>query len=92
MPLFPADRHRRILERLEVEGVVHSRDLERVLEVTPMTVWRDLQLLEERGQLKRMRGGAIRLKGDGEAAYTDKVVRARPDKQRIAAYVAAHLI
>ena len=92
MPFFPADRHRRILERLETDGVVHSRDLQRTLEVTPMTVWRDLQLLEERGQLKRMRGGAMRLEVASEVAFTDKAVRARPQKERIAAYVAAHLI
>ena len=57
-----------------------------------MTIWRDLQLLEERGQLKRMRGGAIRLELEGEVAFTDKAVRARFEKERIAAYVAAHLI
>ncbi|NBD37517.1 MAG: DeoR family transcriptional regulator [Verrucomicrobia bacterium] len=92
MPLFPADRHRRILEYLEADGVVHSRDLERALGVTAMTVWRDLRLLEEQGLLKRMRGGAMSLRGEGEAAFSEKEVRARPHKRRIAAFAVAHLM
>lgn len=89
MPLFSTERHRRILQLLEQQDTLRSADLEREFEVTAMTVWRDLLLLEERGLLRRMRGGARRVGQPEEAAFTDKAVRARLAKERIAAHVAA---
>jgi DeoR family fructose operon transcriptional repressor len=92
MPLFPAERHRRILNILESQGMVSSAELEQGLEVTAMTVWRDLKLLEERGQLKRMRGGAVGLSGPAEVDFQQKAIHARAAKRRIAAYVARKLL
>jgi DeoR/GlpR family transcriptional regulator of sugar metabolism len=92
MPLFPPERHRRILTFLEAQGTVNSTELEKELKVTAMTVWRDLKLLEERGQLKRMRGGAVRLSGPVEIDFHEKAIHAPAAKQRIAAYVASKLL
>jgi len=92
MPLFSPERHRRILDILEARGTVGSAELEQELGVTAMTVWRDLKLLEERGQLKRMRGGAVSLSGPAEIDFNEKVIHARAAKQRIAAYVARKLL
>lgn len=88
MSLFATDRHRRILKRLESTGSVRSADLAADFGVTPMTIWRDLQYLEHCGQLKRMRGGAMRLRYPGESAFDEKRDRAGGAKQRIARRVA----
>jgi DeoR/GlpR family transcriptional regulator of sugar metabolism len=92
MPVYAAERYRRILNRLENEGQVRSSDLEAYFGVTAMTIWRDLALLEERGQLKRVRGGAMALGSAVELAYAVKSDQARADKMRIARYVASHCI
>lgn len=89
MPLFSVERHRRILHLLEMEGMVRSSDLQREFAITAMTVWRDLLLLEERGLLRRMRGGACRVGHPQEAEFSEKSVLHRLAKDRIAARVAA---
>ncbi|MEM0964547.1 MAG: DeoR/GlpR family DNA-binding transcription regulator [Verrucomicrobiota bacterium] len=89
---YAHERHRRILEFLKMQGEIRCADLEVSLGVTPMTVWRDLKLLEERGQLRRVRGGAMANTVADELDYTAKSDRARAAKQRIASYVAANCI
>ncbi len=55
-----ADRHRRILDRLEADGRVEVADLASLCVVAPETIRRDLRLLEDQGQLQRVHGGAVR--------------------------------
>lgn len=72
--------------------MVKSVDLEKEFNVTAMTIWRDIKLLEEQGQLRRVRGGAMRLDRQGESAFIEKADRARVAKERITTRVAqAHL-
>ena len=85
MPLFAADRHRRILGHLQRAGVVRNAALLEEFGVSAMTLWRDLRLLEERGQLRRMRGGAMAREVDNEAAFAAKAPRAAEAKRAIAA-------
>lgn len=56
--LAPA-RHAHILATLERDGVVRVSQLTEELGVAPVTLRRDLQQLEEEGQLERVHGGAI---------------------------------
>lgn len=53
-----AERHKNILEKLKAEGVVSVAELSRELDVTMVTVRKDLQLLEDKGLLHRAHGSA----------------------------------
>ncbi|MET1003983.1 MAG: DeoR/GlpR family DNA-binding transcription regulator [Propionibacteriaceae bacterium] len=55
-----ADRHRYIADRLEAKRRVEVCDLAERLGVAPETIRRDLRVLEQRGQLQRVHGGAVR--------------------------------
>jgi DeoR/GlpR family transcriptional regulator of sugar metabolism len=78
-------RHQRIMTLLRDHGELKARELSRVLGVTPMTVWRDLQRLGEQGLLRRVRGGA-RFLGDlvVEPDFEAKTSAADQAKSRIA--------
>ncbi len=89
---YAHERHRRILRLLKEHGEIRCADLETTLKVTSMTVWRDLKLMEERGLLRRVRGGAMANMVADELDYTVKSDQARVAKQRIARYVAANCI
>lgn len=52
------ERYRRILRLLQEKGIVKLQELCTMLEASESTVRRDLQDLEERGQLRRVHGGA----------------------------------
>ncbi|MFP4358474.1 MAG: DeoR/GlpR family DNA-binding transcription regulator [Puniceicoccaceae bacterium] len=84
MNLQSSDRHRRILDKLKRDGQVRNAELADEFMVTPMTLWRDLRLLEERGQLRRMRGGAVAKGVEEEPGFFVKTPRAAEAKQAIA--------
>jgi DeoR family transcriptional regulator, copper-sensing transcriptional repressor len=52
-------RQHYILDRLASQGSVRIDDLARALNVSSMTVHRDLDHLERAGQLRKVRGGAV---------------------------------
>lgn len=52
-------RRNRILELLRQDGKVLVSQLSRELDITPVTVRNDLAVLEQRGHLVRMQGGAV---------------------------------
>lgn len=58
--MLTEERHRKIIERLERDGVVKSQDLVQWLDSSESTVRRDLQELEDLGILERVHGGAKR--------------------------------
>lgn len=53
-----AERHRYILDQLEKKGLLTVSDLSRELNVTMVTVRKDLKILEEKGLLFRSHGSA----------------------------------
>lgn len=53
-----AERHKFILDRLKKEGFVNVADLSREMNVTTVTVRKDLKLLEDKGLLFRSHGSA----------------------------------
>jgi DeoR/GlpR family transcriptional regulator of sugar metabolism len=52
-------RHTRIVEALRKDTAINVRDLARRLEVSESTVRRDLDELEEKGQVRRIFGGVV---------------------------------
>lgn len=53
-----ASRHQSILNKLQEEGYVNVLDLGKALDVSAVTIRKDLKLLEEKGLLFRSHGGA----------------------------------
>lgn len=58
-PRLAAARRAHILTALSRTGAVRVADLSAELDVAPVTLRRDLQLLEEEGRLTRVHGGAV---------------------------------
>ncbi len=58
-PLLPEERRARILRRLAGRGRVLVAELARDFGVHPVTVRRDLAVLEAEGHLRRVHGGAV---------------------------------
>ena len=56
-------RRARLLEQLQEQGAVQAADLVARFGVSDMTIRRDLRCLEQRGLLRRVRGGAIQPHG-----------------------------
>ncbi|NIK76158.1 DeoR/GlpR family transcriptional regulator of sugar metabolism [Paenibacillus castaneae] len=57
--MLAAERHRKIIEKLEQLGAVRVSELSEQFQVTEKTVREDLEKLEEKGLLKRTHGGAV---------------------------------
>lgn len=87
-----AVRHQRqldIVRRLRTDGATSVDALARLLGVSTATIRRDLQLLDEAGQVTRVHGGAIIPAGDSEDADLERpfaavAADATPDKRAIA--------
>lgn len=86
------ERRQRIAEILEGEGRVSVAELSARFGVTDVSIRRDLMILEDAGQLRRVHGGAVPAsRGRRESAYAQKVRENRELKARIGA-AAAELI
>ena len=79
-----AVRHERILELLDETASVRVSRLAMQLEVSEMTVRRDLQMLEEQGKLRRVHGGAVLTAPVKLEAASIRAARQQAEKERIA--------
>ncbi|WP_350278805.1 DeoR/GlpR family DNA-binding transcription regulator [Kribbella sp. HUAS MG21] len=85
-------RHQRqleIVQRLRSDGAISVDELARLLGVSSATIRRDLQHLDEAGQITRVHGGAIVPAGDSEDAdrerpFASVATDATPEKRQIA--------
>ncbi|MEY9864249.1 DeoR/GlpR family transcriptional regulator of sugar metabolism [Catenulispora sp. GAS73] len=84
--MLAAQRQARILEEVQRTGGVRVNDLTRLLGVSDMTVRRDLDVLDSRGLLTKVHGGAtVRRAGStDEPAFTVKAEMEQPAKDAIA--------
>lgn len=80
------ERHEWISRRLGETGRLTVSEAAETLRVSGMTVRRDLTALEERGVLRRIRGGAIA--SERRADFGDRKIVQRAEKTRIARAVA----
>jgi len=89
--MLARQRQALILDRVRQEGAVRVADLVRELEVSDMTVRRDLEILHEQGLLEKVHGGATapsRLTSY-EPAFTIKSALQQAEKAAIAAEAAS---
>ncbi|MCB9422827.1 MAG: DeoR/GlpR transcriptional regulator [Ardenticatenaceae bacterium] len=57
--MLPINRHQKILDILNEQGIVHIGQLSEEFNVSEMTIHRDLAQLETEGYLRKVRGGAV---------------------------------
>ncbi|WP_072804287.1 DeoR/GlpR family DNA-binding transcription regulator [Rhodococcoides yunnanense] len=82
--MLAAERHERIRAVLRAEGAVKVVDLAEILDVSEMTIRRDLDVLDERQELRKVHGGAIARGNRGvEPPSTAKAARQHSEKVAI---------
>lgn len=79
--MLAAERHAIIIERIQENGSVQVDELATELEVSPMTIRRDLVKLQKDGKIERCHGGAV---AKQEVTYADKQTSHQAEKKRLA--------
>lgn len=88
--LLPLQRQEEIFRILAARGFASVADLASEIEVSDMTVRRDLDTLAEQGRVQRVFGGArVRDQSASEVLYTERLERDRAAKEAIARRAAA---
>ncbi|MDP5226367.1 MULTISPECIES: DeoR/GlpR family DNA-binding transcription regulator [Arthrobacter] len=84
--MFAEERHGAIAELLTAQGRVSVTDLAQRFAITPETVRRDLALLEELGELRRVHGGAVSADrgSTAETSVPERLATHSGEKHRIA--------
>jgi DeoR/GlpR family transcriptional regulator of sugar metabolism len=91
-------RHNRILELIRQEKLVSIHELAGRLDVSYMTISRDLEELEAEGSLRRIRGGAMLIKNEVDLAsplfplFNPQLDPHHLQKAAIGRYAARHLV
>lgn len=83
-PVRPSDRQERIRDRLVRQGEASCAGLARAFDVSVETIRRDLALLEQRGQVQRVHGGARAVTARGLPHIDLRIGTHREAKERIA--------
>ncbi|OAS18534.1 DeoR/GlpR family DNA-binding transcription regulator [Paenibacillus oryzisoli] len=84
MSLTYEDRRMRILNHLEMEGKVQVHHLSELLTVSTETVRRDLDRLEKEGKLRKVYGGAVKMRMEMvEPPFLNRVQMMKPEKAAI---------
>ena len=87
------DRRAKIRQMLEANNVVSSQQLAELFNVSLMTIYRDLDSLQEQGIAKRQHGGAILANRFVSARLRGKKANIHLDAKRaVGRYAARHLI
>lgn len=89
--MLKEERHLFIINELKDNNVIQVSDIKDKLDVTEMTIRRDLKELEEKGILKRIHGGATRvdLLSTKEFSHNEKIKKNISEKQEIAQKIAS---
>lgn len=83
--MLPTARKAKILELLSRKKSIEVTTLSKILNISEVTVRRDLEQLNDRGLLKRTHGGATSLEStDFELSYQVQLERHKEEKERIA--------
>lgn len=79
--MLPAERHLKIIEIISTNGSVQVDELAKILDVSLMTIRRDLEKMRQEGKIDRCHGGAIIKR---EVPYTEKRSLETEEKNKIA--------
>jgi DeoR family transcriptional regulator, aga operon transcriptional repressor len=83
-PLAAVDRRHRILERIAEEQTIHVGDLARALDVSEMTIRRDIRGLERDGFVRQTHGGATaHITKSLDLAFNARALQHTREKRRI---------
>lgn len=77
------ERFERMRTELSAYGVLDSNEFADRVGVSRATIRRDLDILEERGLLKRTHGGAVPIDPKEEQPFTSKIQLSSPEKREI---------
>lgn len=90
----PEQRRRMISQIIREAGAVNTEELAAQFHVSYMTIWRDIAILEEKGSVERVRGGAMIPEAEEtpEPAYLLKQSVHSVEKEAIARYAAQHFV
>lgn len=87
---FSEARRKRMLDMIREREYVRVSDLSEAFGVSEVTVRSDLETLAQRGQVRRLRGGAmVRLEPHPERSFDEALVARREQKEAIARAAAA---
>lgn len=90
MSLTYEERKHTILTRLAIEGKVQVQTLAQLFQVSTETIRRDLDRLEKEGELRKVYGGAVRVRaGMNEAPFQKRSQLQSAEKQAIGRAAAA---
>ncbi len=80
-----AERERRILQEIKAKKIVRVSDLSGAWGVVENTIRRDLEGLQERGLIRRVRGGAVlvEVRGVDDFSFVEKATKFKTEKERI---------
>ncbi|HAQ08671.1 MAG TPA: DeoR family transcriptional regulator [Bacillus bacterium] len=88
--MLTSERHRLILQMIKEKPIVKIQELVDLTDSSESTIRRDLTQLEESKYLKRVHGGAARLRGKlQEPSMTEKSTANLQEKKKIAQYAAS---
>lgn len=88
--MLTPERHQLILQMIKEKPIVKIQDLVDITEASESTIRRDLTILEEGKFLKRVHGGAARLRGKlQEPSMIEKSTKFLQEKRQIAQYAAS---
>ena len=83
--MLARQRQARIVDEVRRRGGVRVSDLTSLLDVSDMTVRRDLEELDRRGLVHKVHGGAVLATNSAEEpGFEAKSVRERPEKSALA--------
>ncbi len=86
--LLPSERRRRIRQLATEQTILRIDELANCLQVSEMTIRRDLAQLEQDGHLTRTFGGALTVQNNHESSYLERLNKQIPEKHAIAGYAA----
>lgn len=90
--MFLEERYEKIIDCLKKEGRVKVKDLSNIFKVTEDCIRKDLKVLENRGALKRVYGGAILQRNHNDIKPIDERKNINTHKKQQIANNAVNLV
>ncbi|MBN2580018.1 MAG: DeoR/GlpR transcriptional regulator [Pirellulales bacterium] len=93
--MLAEERRNRIYQRVAEAGSVSALELEQEFDVSTMTIWRDLNILEAEGKVLRVHGGAVRVNAAepvAEPRFCERKEINSREKNAIARYAVEHFL